>query len=152
MKLEFKHLAAYLPYNLNVTALRKRYHNFGGITTTQKIFCVESLKMNYFSLCGYYGMYLYDDFKPILRPLSDLTKLIEVNGKKIIPVDEIFENWRNDKEMHLLSLNTLNLLKSGLYHLIEYGIINILFKYHFDVFGLIKAGLAVDINTLKNEK
>ncbi len=43
--------------------------------------------------------YSLSQVKPILRPLSDLTKEIEVNGKKIIPIVElckISEKYKND--------------------------------------------------------
>lgn len=85
MKLELKHLAPYLPYGLEVVACR--------IQNTQ--FILE--KMNQTKAYGYtkYGNFvpisdLISEIKPILRPLSDLTKEIEVNSEKI-KVHELLE-------------------------------------------------------------
>ena len=84
----------------------------------------------------------YDEFKPILRPLSDLKTSHNIFEDKAIcfidesdnggsfTIDDIyfkykessFSDWRN---AYLLLL-----------------------KGHFDVFGLIEKGLAIDINTL----
>ena len=69
--------------------------------------------------------------KPILRPLSDLTKEIDVNGEK--------------HQMWLLVPhgNSINDVFSW-----QYKNIKTLFEWHFDVFGLIENGLAIDINSL----
>ncbi len=34
----------------------------------------------------------------------------------------------------------------------RYKVVKKLFEWHFDIFGLIPAGLAIDINTLKRKK
>lgn len=110
------------------------------------------------------------NFKPILRPLSDLIKKIDVNGEKIIPIRELksggtdkeevyaFEDFEgtnyvcSDNESHELVFNS----NSGFNRryncesrqLNSYPIYQKLFEWHFDVFGLIEKGLAIDFNTL----
>ncbi|PHR23622.1 MAG: hypothetical protein COA36_16885 [Desulfotalea sp.] len=120
MELELKHLAPYLPYGLRIK----------NKTTTMP-------------LSGYYldeledPQFGFDDtYKPILRPL-DLTKEIEVNGEKFVPIDYLNNNgWLLD-EFDLIRYNQL-----------DYGVVTKLVEWHFDVFGLIPQGLAIDINTL----
>jgi hypothetical protein len=71
---------------------------------------------------------------PILRPLSDLIKEIE----------EDFNVYS------LLSLRSKNDYSNGNPLILKWSYTDIetLFKYHFDIYGLIEAGLAIDINTL----
>ncbi len=75
-----------------------------------------------------------DNIKPILHPLSDIAKVFEVmeeDDKKVI-------------------MNCEHILKKDFVFWQEpYFIVQILFKYHFDVFGLIENGLAIDINSIK---
>ena len=65
----------------------------------------------------------WEDVKPILRPLSDLTKPVLPDGK--IPLVELAKIQ-----------NQLQLFQK-------------LYEWHFDIFGLIEKGEAIDINTLK---
>lgn len=102
MKLELKHLCAYLPYGLEMI------HEKG----TTHILTV-----------GNFGYRLLDS-KPILRPLSDLTRL----GSN--------ERWWRDQ------------IALGIER-ISYCDFEELLKEHYDVFNLIPEGLAVDINTIK---
>ena len=85
---------------------------------------------------------------PILRPLSDLVKEIEVNGEKFVPTD-YFEDKYYTLDLHKQCERIIedeNWINQSDYMLIDY-----LFEWHFDVFGLIDAGLAIDINTLTND-
>ncbi|MBC7654362.1 MAG: hypothetical protein H7098_07810 [Oligoflexus sp.] len=120
-KLELKEIVGYLPYKLQMTR-----NGFVG-----ELLCVYTDKVFKVS-CSNWHESLEDDnfYKPILRPLSDLTKEIEVNGER-----KIISDYTLDKMSFNLGINYLNTL----------------FKYHFDVYGLINRGLAIDINTLDNE-
>lgn len=75
--LELKHLAPYLPYGL------KGIYNETIIT----------LSLNGYSSVDEIGydisLFLSCKIKPILRPLSDLTKEIEVNGEKFVPLQKL---------------------------------------------------------------
>lgn len=85
------------------------------------------------------------DIKPILHPLSDLTKEIEHNGKLFIPIVELknkaeidlvySESWYNDKDIDY----TWNL---------PLWVIEKLIEWHFDIADLIAKGEAIDVNTL----
>lgn len=131
MKLELRHLAPYLPYGLSLwhSYNKKSYplvvHN-GTVSMRGGFNINEVINDN-------------DEIKPILRPLSDLTKEVEVNGKKFVPIEGIKESQR-----HLFFREDIENPLEGL----QYSEIQKLFEWHFDVFGLTEAGLAIDINTL----
>lgn len=131
MKLELKHLAPYLPYELK--GLVEWIHK-------NKTHCVKlyGILENNLQIENPYGGFDYcdiEDFKPILRPLSDLTKEIEVNAEKFVPIIQ------TDIDIPFTS---------DLYFLVAYGDVQKLLEWHFDVFGLIEKGLAIDINTLNH--
>lgn len=120
MRLELKHLAPYLPYRLMV-----QYKPHFSDDFKIKELCTTSVAFS-----------LHKQDKPILRPLSDLTKEIEVNGEKFVPIEEF------EKAGYIFPLNEDN------FHNLPFGIVNILLKWHFDIYGLIENDLAIDINTL----
>jgi len=131
-RIELKHLAPYLAYNLRVykigrTPLLLTVNNYNTLIDNQ-------------------------EWKPILINLSDLTKEIEVNGEKFKPLERLTQ---------IMGVEGMNVLRSDLSIKVLYskqfidmdftsylGAIQKLFEWHFDVFGLIEKGLAIDMNTL----
>jgi hypothetical protein len=95
-----------------------------------------------------------DQMKPLLHPLSDLTNPIKVeghnNGKEFVPIDEFFIMYGGGFKDKKAFLNTglIDSILNSSYESYTYSLISKLFEWHFDVFGLIKSGLAIDINTL----
>jgi len=84
MKLELKHLAGYLPYGLKVFRENKSVPSDTFVikgATKENVFLSEN------------GLVVVDidRIKPILRPLSDLTKEIEVNGEKFVPLEMLLK-------------------------------------------------------------
>ena len=127
MKLELKHLAPYLPYDLECKVWKPAHiHN-------NKVVKLVGL-INKDCGCFTQNNYYYDEFKPILRPLSDLTK---VNGFSLS--DMISHGYHNPfwlpENFNVIYLMHLDFEK--------------LVSWHFDVFGLIEKGLAIDINTIE---
>lgn len=127
MKLELKHLAGYLPYDLRYKFANQTYI-FRNVIDFD-----------------------YEYSKPILHPLSDLTKEIEVNGEKFVPIE-----WLNkNKSVDLIEVQDLSKKKSIFngrttnIRFFEYCVIEKLLEWHFDIHGLIENNLAIDINTLK---
>ena len=108
MKLELRHLAPYLPYEL-------RYAN----TKNDKIYTMKSVSngINIVDF-GWGDAMEIEEVKPILRPLSEL----DVDGEVNTPEELSKCCWSYTQS---------------------------LIAEHYDVFGLIPKGLAVDINTLK---
>lgn len=80
---------------------------------------------------------------PLLRPLSDLTKEIEVDGEKFVP-SEILEILEYGQITNFYKANIGGLTPRGF----TYYIVEKLFKWHFDVFSLIEKGKAININTI----
>lgn len=143
MKLE--HLAPYLPYNIRMIfekSGREIYLSGLSINENGNMILID------YSV-GEQFLYKHWNFKPVLRPLSDLTKEIEHNGDKFAPWFEIMERapfncmggddiveWITETSTHRLNYNEAQIIISSL------------IEWHFDVFGLIDQGLAIDKNTL----
>jgi len=144
-KLELKHLAGYLPYGIEVLDLYNRKVKVVGLKN-------ETCFIDRGNVYTYGDIY---NFRPILRPLSDLTKPITIDGITFVPDTWIYDNIKTDVEIYKflngkisLDIETENYnqtidLMSG------YLIIEKLNEWHFDWQGLIDKGLAIDINTLK---
>ncbi len=89
---------------------------------------------------------------PILRPLSDLTKEIEVNGEKFVPIVELenlfsdfYIEQGNQKELIIKYKNSTMYVDIFRYS----HIIQKLYEWHFDLHNLIESGEAININQLK---
>jgi hypothetical protein len=153
MKLELKHLAPYLPYKLQVSINKNGWEYM--ISGSSNIAELRGLYGD--DMCLLYqeneGFDLdFESFELILRPKTDLVKEIEINGKKFVPAfvlwpvsikeEEDFEIYGKIPDYWKNNLN-LEFENDLIYREMKY-----LFKWHFDVFGLIEKGLAIDINTL----
>jgi len=156
MKLELKHLSAYLPYNVKLKSNDGRLISIMTGINYPYIECtLEHNIANHFS-----------NFSLILRQLSDLTKEIEVNGEKFIPIDKIKAEllgvdwmvfgeseygWNGfiDKSMRSQINHIPIFMGNEIMGECSYFIYQKLCEWHFDIFGLIDTGLAVDINTVK---
>lgn len=131
-KLELRHIVGYLPYELKIKILNHKC-DFVGIEYSEVngyYYIGDKLHLTYKS--GSTGKY-QKEYKPILRPLSDLTK--EIDGT--IVYDQL--SFRSRLDFQYTCPSILKWL---------YDDIQILLKYHFDVHGLIEKGLAIDINTI----
>lgn len=95
--------------------------------------------------------YWLDDcgFKPVLRTLSDLTKEIEHNGKKFVPWIELEMDYREGYNDLVMEFNPFKIglrnKSMGTSELVPYELIQKLFEWHFDVFGLLDRNLAVNL-------
>lgn len=179
-KIELKHLAPYLPYGIEVVS-NERYENETAMLTSinygldQDIVLIQSDTEEF----DFFEDKLIK-IKPILRPLSDLTKEIEHDGKKFIPlevccmdytteidfIEDDVAKWQSHEHTHLAdytyqikpfssSDGQITLIeefsKDDVFktQLLNYDRFFQLCEWHFDVFGLITKGLAIDINTIK---
>ncbi len=131
MKLEEKHIAPYMPYNVWIIDDVPGGHGME----------LEGIDRSLNSVIAERANWKYDEVKLILRPLSELTKEIKHNGRKFVPYEtkilvdfmESSNDWYTLNECnHDISTND-----------IPYYIIDMLFEWHFDVFGLIPEGLAI---------
>lgn len=132
--LQLEHIVHYLPYRLQCRTFQHPEVplELKGLTKYEGVFSLYSEFKS-----------PYDRFKPILRPLSDLIK-DEFTSQILI-------NWGDDlsKKHEMKFLNEIiDEMKFSDYNNLRYDFIKFLCKNHFDVFGLIEKGLAIDINTL----
>jgi|TARA_R110000764_G_C10728142_1_gene349041 hypothetical protein len=130
MKLELKHLAPYLPYGLKCKS-------------TTILFGEEDNGVYEMGLISMRGV-LKGTGKPILRPLSDLTKEDVALITEYSDIENVAYNG-NPSNLYFTNTEEKTFLEDYVDSL------NYLYSRHFDVFGLIEAGLAIDINTLSNE-
>jgi len=156
-KLELKNLAPYLPYKLKCTNSKESYLQTGedrtGILEQLSIQDEDSIIM------GENGYFIVDvsEITPILRPLYDIEKEISINGEKFIPRQRFIEKTKpknmigHDKSIDRHIDSQLSVLEEPKgYDNLKHWMYQDLIKWHFDVFGLIKKGLAIDINTIKS--
>lgn len=139
-KLTIKELAPYLPYGLKIFS--EDGNSYDVITDIQIAHIIKHNRIG--------------EVKPILRPLSDLTKEIKVNGEKFVPIEyfELGDDYNESVDYGNGNIKLIGLLKDmAKYNFIDsnympYYVVQKLFEWHFDVFGLIEKRLAIDINTL----
>jgi hypothetical protein len=119
MKLELKHLAPYLPSGVFVIE-----------SEVKEVMVLHGVGVDRITLSDgdYDGL---DRFRLILRPLGEFISEEDI-------VDEMTHN-----ELLMMG-NNIDLVER-----LSYDVIKLMFKNHFDVFGLIEKGLAIDINTLE---
>jgi hypothetical protein len=151
----------FLPYGLKFKSIGfNRIEKMIGLTNDKIIFEIDDdVLMNYYDL-NYNG-------KPgvisLLRPLSQLTKEIEHNGKKFVPIVKVYmgifdgeerepDIIKNDFEFITLHWDETNESFGG--HIDydlknikfwEFGIIQKLAEWHFDIYDFIGRGLAEPI-------
>lgn len=146
-ELKLEHLAPYLPYDLKITHVGQPEVMYTMNTIINSCFIGDHSNLD-----DEYNTKLYL-IKPILRPLSDLTKEIEVNGKKFVPAEYLWmcdiAEWKSF-EIYGKIPDYWDACMKVIPYETEYRTMQKLFKMHFDVFGLIEKGLAIDINDVKN--
>jgi hypothetical protein len=164
-QLEIKHLAPYLPYGLmtdkgKLISIQNDCRNvinpilkFEVINDkydiTEQIIKYPEIEPSKY----HYEAELITKVKPILRSISsligencyiDLYEIKEVLAGKTIDDGSLYVSDEGRAYFDgVLKLDIPNL---------KYEFVEKLFEFHFDVFGLIERGLAIDINTLKQSK
>lgn len=144
-KLELKHIAPYLPYGLKAKLSNEGIFNLDLEFPNENCNSVGLVKNFQFYKGNFSGeieikenysfdFEEFDDIEIVLRPLSDLL------------IGDRINQFRN---------------KHTIQHVINYALeidelryitqeeFNVLVTEHYDVFGLIEKGLAIDINTLE---
>lgn len=171
MKLELKHIAPYLPYGLTFCPKSEP-------ETRLAIGNIYLKKIGRLTVVNVLDIGTYDHVRSewktdqiqlLLRPLSDLTKPIEHKGERFVPIIELAKlfhinpkytvthyidarvdsGWvsvkccvENDDKRYMDYDLKPDMLSN------DFREIQKLFEWHFDVFGLLDHGLAIDINTL----
>lgn len=149
--LELKHVLSYIPYKVKVWDTK--HNKWAG-----EDFFFKPLDSEFHKEFGVNGVeQMLNDplLKMALHPLSDLTKEIEHNGEKFVPIDILRVRFGRLIDGIYVSPDyaSLRFQHHNMRCFIDLRdtteILNKLFEWHFDVFGLIEKGLAIDINVLK---
>lgn len=138
-ELKIEHLAAYLPYGVNLSV-----ELFGGLDSV-----IPLVSQNPYSdirigipigQVEHYGARL------ILRPLSDLTREITHNGETFVPMDRLDPVLRLVHNKYVNDWGAVGWMDVDSW---PYPLVKQLHSWHFDTFGLLESNLAIDINTIK---
>lgn len=142
-KITLNQLSPYLPYGLKVSKIHT-LHTEPGIGNINQIIRAVNKGMN--------------QYKPILRPLSDLTKEITHNGETFVPIDYINGEFAGkiprkfEVNQTIRNPNIFFTLADWISFKELHELFELLFSWYFDVFGLIDKNLAININEVKEEK
>lgn len=137
-KLTLEHLAPYLPYGLKYVSPEYKAISMFDISKGETVETMSAISM--------VAMTKINKYKPLLYPISKLTQEIEHNGKKFIPIDSInnlypeYPLFIEDNSIFITDSCDLNMLEI---HEV-YKLYQKLFEWHFDIFGLIEKGLAIE--------
>ncbi len=155
MKLEVKDLVGYLPYNLKCkTDIGILELSSIQINNRFKYwFCENNFNNEILSKYNCTGRGFYStQIKPILFPVTDLTKEITFNNKNFVPLDILWELCDVTAEVDFIEAlsDDHRSIKEKLMFA-PLTIVQKLLEWKFDIYGLIDAGLAIDINKLDNK-
>jgi len=145
-KLELKHLAAYLPYDLLVhSTYNGRTEKVIGLTKnvvmTVKADCENPVVWNP----------TYEEIKPYLRPLSQLTETITHNGETFVPVEKLIKDFTGGGDGMELTFYPdgcyFYAYRNGIHCIVPQGeMIEKLYEWHFDVTGsILSSNLALPL-------
>ena len=147
MNLKSEYIAPYLPYDLQVLFEKEYFSTLKLVSDVH--FSARDHNGGEFRT-GYFVNDEFRNWQLVLRPLSQLFEEIEVNGKRVIPINMLMQFW----EMPPVGTQEYSYKEQYFYKMLEcvdlncirYGQYQMLLSWHFDIFGLIKNGLAVDMS------
>ena len=135
--LELKDICGYLPYGL-----KYQWTNMKSVRLISMTDEVDDSSQH--SLSTAWEWMVHRQARPILRPMSDLTKEITHKGEKFVPLDVL------NNRGHFIEFDAAGLLYT-VGGCMDSDWLMVFDKFHewmFDYRGLISAGLAIDVNTL----
>ena len=146
MKLEIKHICGYLPYELEIA----------NVSLKGKIISTYIMELNNYDNRGIENVLYGVNQIPLLHPLSDLTKPIVHKGEEFTPRERLIEKYsklevryRSSQPEKYIDGCIAYLSEPKGYDRIPHWMYQDLIKWHFDIFGLIPSGLALDINQVE---
>ena len=135
--LELKDICGYLPYGL-----KYQWTNMKSVRLISMTDEVDYSSQH--SLSTAWEWMVHRQARPILRPMSDLTKEITHKGEKFVPLDVL------NNRGHFIEFDAAGLLYT-VGGCMDSDWLMVFDKFHewmFDYRGLISVGLAIDVNTL----
>tara|TARA_R100000951_G_scaffold494_2_gene2187 strand:+ start:4023 stop:4487 length:465 start_codon:yes stop_codon:yes gene_type:complete len=151
---ELKHIAPHIAHGLTCNLMGE----FDAKKDAPLVFKVTGIDQRFIEIDN--GAHHYEieseEFFPLLRPMSDLFENIVHNGEIVCVAKVIKEDAFVLHELYYdLSFKQNALILRSLGEVMDFDklselpffVVEILFKYHFDVFGLIEKGLAQPLKT-----
>ena len=138
-----KEVAAYLPYGVEIYHSQFMFREVWNKPNKGTLIGITSIIPETFDIVmlrdkdNYHLQDSIAHFKLALRPLSDLTKEIEHNGERFIP---LYRLMKEDKAF------TTSFIDAFGYEELKVSVYELLLEWHFDIFHLIPNGLALDLN------
>ena len=146
MKIELKHIAAYLPYDFQVYVDRLQ-KSLTIITLNKSKNLVQVIYDDRSEGQTVLGLKL-EHVKPILRPLSDLLEKLdffEIGDDSNYSIEFDHGNIKLIENLESIADN-----KSYFdIQFLPYAVVQQLIEWHLDIFGLIPAGLAISIHDVE---
>jgi len=134
--LKLEHLAPYLPYKLRIVNV---------LRSGQKESFYE-MEVENENDKGILNVLYGANQIPVLRPLSDIIKQIDIDGDKFVPLHRLLEESNfNLNEMPADEINSYYAQFTDI-DFLHYNDALLLIKWHFDVFGLIEKRLALSVH------
>ena len=90
----------------------------------------------------------FNQAQPIVRNISDLTKPIEHNGEKLVPIVELAK-MRSSIVENVIPMAFEAIKRDIKSKRLPFDMVLKLIEWHFDIANLIESGEAIDINTLE---
>ena len=140
--LTLEQLAPYLPYSVMAQDINTKEVRL--VTLLHFTYNTKTVGHNHLI----YNGLLLSKHLLVLRPLSDLTKEIEHNGKRFVPIDVIYQMWYENNLGEFSKSIILQKIQLFI-NKMPYFIIKKLHEWHFDTENLISRKLAIDINQIK---
>lgn len=172
LKIEIKHFAAYLPYNLYIQS-PKHWKNYGQCENVLMIGLdidnVDSVQVLYDDNLEFFK---HEEIKPILKNIKSIVSEHLKNDIISKWYEEsyvnIYDEITVDIDKHsitiqvieddtiiccdLIYLNIANGNNPKMNNFLPYWLTQKLIENHYDIYGLIDSGLAVDYDEVKNGK
>jgi hypothetical protein len=168
-ELTIEHWAAYLPYGIKAKISRIGHFNldaefpfpYSNEIGTVKAIWVQDNKVGGVLTMGNGRSFDFDELEEItvcVRPLSQLTEVIEHNGERFVPIDwfEIGDDQNESFEYDYGNIKLIKTLEVIAKHetwqdcdFLPNGVVRYLHSLHFDTFGLIDSGLAEPIPSIE---
>lgn len=144
MKLELKYINPYLIYGLTA-------ETFSSDSDKQVVDIISSVDYEHsiITFLNEGNRHIYD-VKPLLRPLSQLTKEITHNGETFVPIDIMYNHWLSLPEYGLEDDTPLNrMLFDAIIGIpvtsYPYYMVQMMHEWKFDLYDLINNNLAIEI-------
>lgn len=133
-----KHLTPYIPYRVKFKIVWESSFRNQPDTVETKILTCQNIS----SITD--KRYKKKSVHLILRPLSQLTEEIEHNGEKFIPEQELRRKAYTEFSCFTMDYFITAIFNKKGYDIIPHWMFQDLIKWHFDVFGLLDEGLAIN--------